>query len=110
MDFHSFSPFFTLATLAYLARLQYNLQTDMARRQLEYEAQQVQGAMTDKLGSTEQSSQRQEARLRRIRTIESEMIQLQRQQQMAQRVSCAWEGGWWVVGVFFGEEVVAGWE
>ena len=70
----------------------------MARRQLEYEAQQVQGAMTDKLGSTEQSSQRQEARLRRIRTIESEMIQLQRQQQMAQRVSCAWEGGWvmWV--------------
>ena len=76
--------------------MQYNLQTDMARRQLEYEAQQVQGAMTDKLGSTEQSSQRQEARLRRIRTIESEMIQLQRQQQMTQRVSgCARGGGGW---------------
>ena len=65
---------------------QYNLQTDMARRQLEYEAQQVQGAMTDKLGSAEQSSQRQEARLRRIRSIEADMMQLQRQQHLIQRV------------------------
>ncbi|KAK7095933.1 hypothetical protein V1264_005287 [Littorina saxatilis] len=63
----------------------YNLQADMARRQLEFEAQQVQGVMTEKLGSAEQSSQRQEARLRRIRTIESELMQLQQQQQLVQR-------------------------
>nr|KAG5690318.1 hypothetical protein BaRGS_022545 [Batillaria attramentaria] len=63
----------------------YNLQTDMARRQLEYEAQQVRGAMTDKLGSTEQSSQRQEARLKRIRNIETEMMQLQHQHHQTQQ-------------------------
>lgn len=61
--------------------LQYSLQTDMARRQLEYEAQQVRSAMTEKLGTTEQASQRQEARLQRIRSIESQMMQLTRQQQ-----------------------------
>ncbi|XP_025084132.1 adenomatous polyposis coli protein-like isoform X3 [Pomacea canaliculata] len=59
----------------------YSLQTDMARRQLEYEAQQVRSAMTEKLGTTEQASQRQEARLQRIRSIESQMMQLTRQQQ-----------------------------
>lgn len=57
----------------------------MARRQIEYEKHQLLGAMADKLGSNEQSTQRQEARLQRIRSIESEMIQLQCQQHAQQQ-------------------------
>jgi hypothetical protein len=59
---------------------QYNLQTDMARRQLEFEAEKVHGEMRSTLGSADQSNLRQDARLRRIRAIEAEMVSLQRQQ------------------------------
>ncbi|KAH9509711.1 hypothetical protein Btru_044318, partial [Bulinus truncatus] len=47
--------------------------SEHARRQMDVEAMKVQGAMQEKLGSGEQSKQRQEARLERIRSIESEM-------------------------------------
>ncbi|CAL1539559.1 unnamed protein product, partial [Lymnaea stagnalis] len=51
----------------------YSAQTDHARRQLDAEAHKVQGAMQEKLGSGEQSKLRQEARLERIKNIETEM-------------------------------------
>ena len=56
---------------------QYNLQADMTRRQLEYEAQRVRELMTEDLGTSEQIAQRHEARLQRIRMIETEMLRLQ---------------------------------
>ena len=56
---------------------QYNLQADMTRRQLEYEAQRVRELMTEDLGTSEQIAQRHDARLQRIRMIETEMLRLQ---------------------------------
>ena len=49
----------------------------MTRRQLEYEAQRVRELMTEDLGTSEQIAQRHEARLQRIRMIETEMLRLQ---------------------------------
>lgn len=56
---------------------QNTVQADIARHQLETEAQKVQGAMLEKLGSGEQGKLRQEARLDRIRSIEAEIKSLQ---------------------------------
>ncbi|XP_041356018.1 LOW QUALITY PROTEIN: adenomatous polyposis coli protein-like [Gigantopelta aegis] len=55
----------------------YNLQTDMARRQIEYEAKRLEEVMVEKFGTNEQVSQRQEARIQRIRSIENEMVAMQ---------------------------------
>ncbi|KAK0067857.1 adenomatous polyposis coli protein [Biomphalaria pfeifferi] len=47
--------------------------SEHVRRQMDVEAHKVQGAMQEKLGTGEQSKLRQEARLERIKNIESEM-------------------------------------
>ena len=49
----------------------------MTRRQLEYESQRVRELMTEDLGTSEQIAQRHEARLQRIRMIETDMLRLQ---------------------------------
>ncbi len=56
---------------------QYNLQADMTRRQLEYEAQRVRQLMTENLGTSEQIAARHDARLQRIHMNEAEMLRLQ---------------------------------
>ncbi|KAK2180679.1 hypothetical protein NP493_432g02013 [Ridgeia piscesae] len=55
----------------------YDLQTELNRRQLEYEAQRVRGMIEENLGSVEQVAQRQEARLQRVRLVEGEMQRMQ---------------------------------
>jgi len=60
-----------------LLLLQYDLQTELNRRQLEYEAQRVRGMIEENLGSVEQVAQRQEARLQRVRLVEGEMQRMQ---------------------------------
>ena len=57
--------------------VQYNLQADMTRRQLEYEVSRLSDLMSGNLGTSEQIAQRHEARLQRIRLIESEMLRMQ---------------------------------
>lgn len=49
----------------------------MTRRQLEYEVSRLSDLMADNLGTSEQIAQRHEARLARIRMIESEMLRMQ---------------------------------
>ncbi|XP_071115935.1 adenomatous polyposis coli protein-like isoform X2 [Haliotis cracherodii] len=74
----------------------YNLQTDMTRRQVEYEAKKLEEAMTEKFGTSEHIAQRQEARLQRIRNIEAEMMMLQqrhREQQLLKQQQMSVERG-----------------
>ena len=61
-------------------KFQYNLQTDMSRRQLEYEAKKLRDKLAETLGSADQITQRQEARLARIRMVENEMLHIQQHQ------------------------------
>ena len=49
----------------------------MTRRQVEYEVQRLQDMMRETMGSAEQIAHRHEARLKRIHTIEVEMLGLQ---------------------------------
>ena len=49
----------------------------MTRRQLEYESKRLRELMTEDMGTSEQIAQRHEARLQRIRSIETEMLRLQ---------------------------------
>ncbi|XP_067659901.1 adenomatous polyposis coli protein-like isoform X2 [Haliotis asinina] len=74
----------------------YNLQTDMTRRQVEYEAKKLEEAMTEKFGTSEHIAQRQEARLQRIRNIEAEMMMLQqrhREQQLLKQQQLSLDRG-----------------
>ncbi|KAJ8311380.1 hypothetical protein KUTeg_010735 [Tegillarca granosa] len=57
----------------------YNRQSDMARRQLEFEAKRIQNSFEQSMGDNDQIVQRQEVRLRKIQEIETEMIKLQQQ-------------------------------
>ena len=57
--------------------LQYNLQADMSRRQLEFEGQRLRELLQENLGSSEQIARRHDARLQRIHAIETEMLQAQ---------------------------------
>ena len=56
---------------------QYNRQSEAARRKVEYEAKQIQDTFEQTLGTHEQISQRQDARLQRIRTLETQIVQQQ---------------------------------
>ena len=53
----------------------------MNRRQLEYEMKHIEGLMLENLGNAEQMAQRHEARLQRIRMIETEMMNIQQKHQ-----------------------------
>ncbi|XP_018613964.2 adenomatous polyposis coli protein-like isoform X2 [Scleropages formosus] len=50
--------------------------TDMSRRQLEYEARQIRAAMENQLGSCQDMERRAQARLARIQQIEKEMLRI----------------------------------
>ncbi|XP_061553733.1 adenomatous polyposis coli protein isoform X1 [Phycodurus eques] len=54
----------------------FTLQTDMSRRQLEFEARQIHAAMEQQLGSRQEMEKRAEARTSRIHQIEKEIVKL----------------------------------
>ena len=56
---------------------QYNVQTDMSRRQLDYEIQRLHNIMKENMGSSEEISQRHKNRLQRIQRIETDMMRAQ---------------------------------
>ncbi|XP_069748961.1 adenomatous polyposis coli protein isoform X2 [Narcine bancroftii] len=54
----------------------FSLQTDMTRRQLEYEARQIRSAMEEQLGTCQDMEKRAQMRVVRIQQIEKEMLRL----------------------------------
>ncbi|XP_054613561.1 adenomatous polyposis coli protein isoform X2 [Dunckerocampus dactyliophorus] len=54
----------------------FTLQTDMSRRQLEFEARQIHSAMEEQLGSRQDMERRAEARTSRIHQIEKDILKL----------------------------------
>uniref|UniRef100_A0A3Q3DSA0 Adenomatous polyposis coli N-terminal dimerisation domain-containing protein n=1 Tax=Hippocampus comes TaxID=109280 RepID=A0A3Q3DSA0_HIPCM len=54
----------------------FTLQTDMSRRQLEFEARQIHAAMEEQLGSRQEMEKRAEARTARIHQIERDIVKL----------------------------------
>ncbi|KAF7217598.1 adenomatous polyposis coli protein isoform X1 [Nothobranchius furzeri] len=54
----------------------FTLQTDMSRRQLEYEARQIRSAMEEQLGSCQEMEKRAQTRVSRIQQIEKDILRL----------------------------------
>ncbi|KAK2818474.1 hypothetical protein Q5P01_024035 [Channa striata] len=54
----------------------FTLQTDMSRRQLEFEARQIRSAMEEQLGSCQEMERRAQARVSRIQQIEKDLLRL----------------------------------
>ncbi|XP_072439799.1 adenomatous polyposis coli protein isoform X1 [Chiloscyllium punctatum] len=54
----------------------FSLQTDMTRRQLEYEARQIRSAMEEQLGTCQDMEKRAQMRVVRIQQIEKDMLRL----------------------------------
>ncbi|XP_068190235.1 adenomatous polyposis coli protein isoform X2 [Antennarius striatus] len=54
----------------------FSLQTDMSRRQLEFEARQIRSAMEKQLGSCQEMERRAQARVSRIQQIEKDILRL----------------------------------
>ncbi|XP_036384186.1 adenomatous polyposis coli protein isoform X2 [Megalops cyprinoides] len=54
----------------------FSLQTDMTRRQLEYEARQIRAAMEEQLGTCQDMEKRAQARVARIQQIEKDMLRI----------------------------------
>lgn len=54
----------------------FTLQTDMSRRQLEFEARQIRSAMEEQLGSCQEMERRAQARVSRIQQIEKDILKL----------------------------------
>uniref|UniRef100_A0A8C1B4E3 APC regulator of WNT signaling pathway n=3 Tax=Cyprinus carpio TaxID=7962 RepID=A0A8C1B4E3_CYPCA len=54
----------------------FSLQTDMTRRQLEYEARQIRAAMEEQLGSCQDMEKRAQGRVARIQQIEKDMLRI----------------------------------
>ncbi|KAM6985880.1 adenomatous polyposis coli protein [Aplochiton taeniatus] len=59
-----------------LTENQFSLQTDMTRRQLEYEARQIRAAMEDQLGTCLDMEKRAQGRVVRIQQIEKDMLKI----------------------------------
>ncbi|XP_021458712.2 adenomatous polyposis coli protein [Oncorhynchus mykiss] len=59
-----------------LTENQFSLQTDMTRRQLEYEARQIRAAMEEQLGTCQDMEKRAQVRVARIQQIEKDMLKL----------------------------------
>ncbi|XP_059400468.1 adenomatous polyposis coli protein-like [Carassius carassius] len=55
----------------------FSLQTDMTRRQLEYEARQIRAAMEEQLGSCQDMEKRAQGRVARVQQIEKDMLRIQ---------------------------------
>ncbi|KAI1900269.1 hypothetical protein AGOR_G00048250 [Albula goreensis] len=58
----------------------FSLQTDMTRRQLDYEARQIRVAMEEQLGTCQDMEKRAQARVARIQQIEKEMLRIRQSQ------------------------------
>ncbi|KAJ8285236.1 hypothetical protein GJAV_G00024510 [Gymnothorax javanicus] len=58
----------------------FSLQTDMTRRQLDYEARQIRAAMEDQLGTCQDMEKRAQARVARIQQIEKDMLRIRQSQ------------------------------
>ncbi|GLD56887.1 adenomatous polyposis coli protein isoform X2 [Lates japonicus] len=54
----------------------FTLQTDMSRRQLEFEARHIRSAMEEQLGSCQEMERRAQARVSRIQQIEKDILRL----------------------------------
>ncbi|XP_034047643.1 adenomatous polyposis coli protein isoform X2 [Thalassophryne amazonica] len=54
----------------------FTLQTDMSRRQLEFEARQIRSAMEEQLGSCQEMERRAQVRVSRIQQIEKDILKL----------------------------------
>ncbi|RVE66211.1 hypothetical protein OJAV_G00124760 [Oryzias javanicus] len=54
----------------------FTLQTDMSRRQLEFEARQIRSAMEEQLGSCQEMERRAQSRVSRIQQIEKDILRL----------------------------------
>lgn len=54
----------------------FSLQTDMTRRQLEYEARQIRAAMEEQLGTCQDMEKRAQVRVSRIQQIEKDMLRI----------------------------------
>ncbi|XP_010901405.1 adenomatous polyposis coli protein isoform X1 [Esox lucius] len=59
-----------------LTENQFSLQTDMTRRQLEYEARQIRAAMEEQLGTCQDMEKRAQVRVARIQQIEKDMLKI----------------------------------
>nr|XP_033784994.1 adenomatous polyposis coli protein isoform X1 [Geotrypetes seraphini]XP_033784995.1 adenomatous polyposis coli protein isoform X1 [Geotrypetes seraphini]XP_033784996.1 adenomatous polyposis coli protein isoform X1 [Geotrypetes seraphini]XP_033784997.1 adenomatous polyposis coli protein isoform X1 [Geotrypetes seraphini]XP_033784998.1 adenomatous polyposis coli protein isoform X1 [Geotrypetes seraphini]XP_033785000.1 adenomatous polyposis coli protein isoform X1 [Geotrypetes seraphini]XP_03 len=59
----------------------FSLQTDMTRRQLEYEARQIRAAMEEQLGTCQDMEKRAQERVARIQQIEKDIIRVRQQLQ-----------------------------
>uniref|UniRef100_A0AAY4B6D4 APC regulator of WNT signaling pathway n=1 Tax=Denticeps clupeoides TaxID=299321 RepID=A0AAY4B6D4_9TELE len=59
-----------------LTENQFSLQTDMSRRQLEYEARQIRAAMEEQLGTCQDMEKRAQVRVSRIQQIEKDMLRI----------------------------------
>ncbi|KAJ8385513.1 hypothetical protein AAFF_G00185490 [Aldrovandia affinis] len=62
----------------------FSLQTDMTRRQLEYEARQIRAAMEEQLGTCQDMEKRAQARVARIQQIEKDMLRIRQHLQSQQ--------------------------
>ncbi|XP_036382062.1 adenomatous polyposis coli protein-like isoform X2 [Megalops cyprinoides] len=58
----------------------FSLQTDMTRRQLDYEARQIRAAMEEQLGTCQDMEKRAQARVARIQQIEKDMLRIRQSQ------------------------------
>uniref|UniRef100_A0A3B3WY13 Adenomatous polyposis coli N-terminal dimerisation domain-containing protein n=1 Tax=Poecilia mexicana TaxID=48701 RepID=A0A3B3WY13_9TELE len=67
----------------------FTLQTDMSRRQLEFEARQIRSAMEEQLGSCQEMERRAQARVSRIQQIEKDIVKLGTRLQVSSPVACS---------------------
>ncbi|XP_064153235.1 adenomatous polyposis coli protein-like isoform X2 [Anguilla rostrata] len=58
----------------------FSMQTDMTRRQLDYEARQIRAAMEEQLGTCQDMEKRAQARVARIQQIEKDMLRMRQSQ------------------------------
>ncbi|XP_061115588.1 adenomatous polyposis coli protein-like isoform X2 [Conger conger] len=58
----------------------FSMQTDMTRRQLDYEARQIRAAMEEQLGTCQDMEKRAQARVARIQQIEKDMLRIRQSQ------------------------------
>ncbi|KAJ8380947.1 hypothetical protein SKAU_G00017250 [Synaphobranchus kaupii] len=58
----------------------FSLQTDMTRRQLDYEARQIRAAMEEQLGTCQDMEKRAQGRVARIQQIEKDMLRIRQSQ------------------------------
>ncbi|XP_071941966.1 adenomatous polyposis coli protein-like isoform X2 [Antedon mediterranea] len=69
-----------------LPKESFSMQNNMARRQLEYDVGRVKDTMQHRLGTYKEIAARYEARIKRLRKIDKEIVQLQTRQDQLERI------------------------